>query len=59
MTDVRTEDDSLLPPHSQVRHELMHSQYSKKKEEDSQWQDVSVRELLRVTLHFVDIKKLQ
>ncbi|KAF7707093.1 hypothetical protein HF521_018311 [Silurus meridionalis] len=39
MIDVRTEDDGLLPPHSHVRHELMHSQYSRMKEEDSQWQD--------------------
>lgn len=42
MIDVRTEDDGLLSPHSQVRHELMHSQYNRIKEEDSQWQDVSV-----------------
>ncbi|MCJ8733838.1 hypothetical protein PDJAM_G00228280 [Pangasius djambal] len=39
MIDVRTEDDGLLPPHSQVRHELMHSQYNRMKEEDSHWQD--------------------
>ncbi|MCI4379740.1 hypothetical protein PGIGA_G00231760 [Pangasianodon gigas] len=39
MIDVRTEDDGLLPPHSQVRHELMHGQYNRMKEEDSQWQD--------------------
>ncbi|TST60393.1 LIM and calponin homology domains-containing protein 1 [Bagarius yarrelli] len=39
MIDVRTDDDGLLPPHSQVRHELMHSQYNRMKEEDSQWQD--------------------
>ncbi|KAK2838970.1 hypothetical protein Q7C36_013784 [Tachysurus vachellii] len=39
MIDVRTEDDGLLSPHSQVRHELMHSQYNRIKEEDSQWQD--------------------
>ncbi|KAF4085623.1 hypothetical protein AMELA_G00097250 [Ameiurus melas] len=39
MIDVRTDDDGLLPPHSQVRHELMHGQYTRMKEEDSQWQD--------------------
>ncbi|XP_047658353.1 LIM and calponin homology domains-containing protein 1 isoform X4 [Tachysurus fulvidraco] len=39
MIDVRTEDDGLLSPHSQVRHELMHGQYNRIKEEDSQWQD--------------------
>ncbi|KAI5624796.1 LIM and calponin-likey domains-containing protein 1 isoform X8, partial [Silurus asotus] len=39
MIDVRTEDDGLLPAHSHVRHELMHSQYGRMKEEDSQWQD--------------------
>ncbi|XP_060783385.1 LIM and calponin homology domains-containing protein 1 isoform X2 [Neoarius graeffei] len=39
MIDMRTEDDGLLPPHSQVRHGLMHSQYNRMKEEDSQWQD--------------------
>ncbi|KAK3535561.1 hypothetical protein QTP70_016828 [Hemibagrus guttatus] len=39
MIDVRTEDDGLLSPHSQARHELMHSQYNRMREEDSQWQD--------------------
>ncbi|KAG7328969.1 hypothetical protein KOW79_007143 [Hemibagrus wyckioides] len=39
MIDVRTEDDALLSPHSQARHELMHSQFNRMREEDSQWQD--------------------
>lgn len=47
MTDVRTEDDGLLPPHSQVRHTLMHGQYNRMKEEDSQWQDVRLRKFIR------------
>ncbi|KAM9469922.1 LIM and calponin homology domains-containing protein 1 isoform 2-T2 [Clarias gariepinus] len=39
MIDVRTEEDGLLSPHSQVRHGLMHSQYNRMREEDGQWQD--------------------
>ncbi len=42
MIDMRSEEDSMLPPHSQVRHELMHNQYNKLKEEEDHWQDVSV-----------------
>ncbi|XP_067312847.1 LIM and calponin homology domains-containing protein 1 isoform X8 [Pseudorasbora parva] len=38
MIDMRSEED-LLPPHSQVRHELMHNQYNKLKEEEDHWQD--------------------
>lgn len=39
MTDMRGEDEGVLPPHSQVRHELMHNQYNKMKEEEDHWQD--------------------
>ncbi|XP_030631877.1 LIM and calponin homology domains-containing protein 1 isoform X2 [Chanos chanos] len=39
MSDVRYEEDSTLPPHSQVRHELMHNQYIRMKEEEDHWQD--------------------
>lgn len=39
MIDMRSEED--LSPHSQVRHELMHNQYNKLKEEEDHWQDVS------------------
>ncbi|XP_063045745.1 LIM and calponin homology domains-containing protein 1 [Engraulis encrasicolus] len=39
MNDVRSEDDVFLNPHSQVRHELMHNQYNKLKEEEDHWQD--------------------
>lgn len=41
MIDMRGEDDAMMP-HSQVRHELMHNQYNKMKEEEDHWQDVSV-----------------
>lgn len=41
MIDMRGEDETILQPHSQVRHELMHNQYNKMKEEDEHWQDVS------------------
>ncbi|XP_073777855.1 LIM and calponin homology domains-containing protein 1 isoform X33 [Danio rerio] len=37
MIDMRSEED--LSPHSQVRHELMHNQYNKLKEEEDHWQD--------------------
>ncbi|TRY98198.1 hypothetical protein DNTS_006231, partial [Danionella cerebrum] len=37
MIDMRSEED--LPPHSQIRHELMHNQYNKQKEEEDHWQD--------------------
>ncbi|XP_077091596.1 LIM and calponin homology domains-containing protein 1-like, partial [Siphateles boraxobius] len=40
MIDMRgSEEDSILPPHSQVRHELMHNQYNQLKEEEDHWQD--------------------
>ncbi|XP_058653773.1 LIM and calponin homology domains-containing protein 1 isoform X3 [Onychostoma macrolepis] len=39
MIDMRSEEDSMLPRHSQVRHELMHNQYNKLKEEEDHWQD--------------------
>uniref|UniRef100_A0A3Q2YWE3 LIM and calponin homology domains 1 n=2 Tax=Hippocampus comes TaxID=109280 RepID=A0A3Q2YWE3_HIPCM len=41
MIDMRGEDDAatILPPHSHMRHELMHNQYNQMKEEDSHWQD--------------------
>lgn len=42
MIDMRSEEEAILQPHSQVRHELMHNQYNKMKEEEDHWQDVSV-----------------
>lgn len=51
MIDMRCEDDALLQPHSQVRHELMHNQYNQMKEEEDHWQDVSGRELPLTTAH--------
>lgn len=40
--DMRGEEEAALQPHSQVRHELMHDQYNRMKEDDDHWQDVSV-----------------
>lgn len=42
MTDMRDEDEAILQPHSHVRHEMMHNQYNRIKEEDNHWQDVSL-----------------
>uniref|UniRef100_A0A9J8BP87 LIM and calponin homology domains 1b n=1 Tax=Cyprinus carpio carpio TaxID=630221 RepID=A0A9J8BP87_CYPCA len=39
MIDMRSEEETMLLPHSQVRHELMHNQYNKLKEEEDHWQD--------------------
>ncbi|XP_068596173.1 LIM and calponin homology domains-containing protein 1-like [Brachionichthys hirsutus] len=39
MIDMRGEEEAVLQPHSQARHELMHNQYNKMKEGDDQWQD--------------------
>ncbi|XP_051506414.1 LIM and calponin homology domains-containing protein 1-like isoform X4 [Myxocyprinus asiaticus] len=39
MFDMRSDEDSMLTPHSQVRHELMHNQYNRLKEEEDHWQD--------------------
>ncbi|XP_036424784.1 LIM and calponin homology domains-containing protein 1 isoform X1 [Colossoma macropomum] len=39
MIDMRSEEDPMLPPHSQARHELIHGQYTRMKEEESHWQD--------------------
>jgi len=43
MIDMRGEEELSLQPHSQVRHELMHNQYNRMKEEEDHWQDVSVK----------------
>lgn len=42
MIDMRGEEEAILRPHSQVRHERMHNQYNKMKEEEDHWQDVSI-----------------
>lgn len=42
MIDMRAEEETILQPHSQVRHELMHNQYNKMKEDEDHWQDVSI-----------------
>ncbi|CAK6976143.1 LIM and calponin homology domains-containing protein 1-like isoform X2, partial [Scomber scombrus] len=39
MIDMRSEEEAMLQPHSQVRHELMHNQYNRLKEEEDHWQD--------------------
>ncbi|XP_063349595.1 LIM and calponin homology domains-containing protein 1-like isoform X2 [Pelmatolapia mariae] len=39
MIDMRGEEEATSQPHSQVRHERMHNQYNKMKEEDDHWQD--------------------
>nr|XP_020508679.1 LIM and calponin homology domains-containing protein 1 isoform X7 [Labrus bergylta] len=39
MIDMRGEEEALMQPHSQVRHELMHNQYNQMKEEEDHWQD--------------------
>lgn len=43
MIDMRDEEDELAyhQPHSQSRHEHLHNQYNKLREEEDQWQDVS------------------
>lgn len=41
MIDMRAEEETILQPHSQVRHEMMHNQYNKMREEEDHWQDVS------------------
>ncbi|XP_043093249.1 LIM and calponin homology domains-containing protein 1a isoform X3 [Puntigrus tetrazona] len=41
LIDMRDEEDEMayLQPHSQSRHEHLHNQYNKLKEEEDQWQD--------------------
>lgn len=39
---MRDEDEAALQPHSQLRHERMHNQYNRMREEENHWQDVSV-----------------
>ncbi len=43
LIDIRDEEDDMafLRPHSQSRHENLHNQYNKLKEEEGEWQDVS------------------
>lgn len=45
MSDMRGEEEATFQPHSQMRHELMHNQYNRIKEEENHWQDVSVTHL--------------
>lgn len=42
MIDMRDEDEAALQPHSQFRHERMHNQYNRIREEDNHWQNVRV-----------------
>ncbi|KAI1883702.1 hypothetical protein AGOR_G00234270 [Albula goreensis] len=39
MIDMRYEEEAILHPHSQIRHELMHNQYNRLREEEDHWQD--------------------
>ncbi|KAJ8382677.1 hypothetical protein SKAU_G00034550 [Synaphobranchus kaupii] len=39
MIDVRYEEEPVQHPHSQARHELMHNQYNRLREEEDHWQD--------------------
>ncbi|KAK2848824.1 hypothetical protein Q5P01_008658 [Channa striata] len=39
MSDMRGEDEAMLLPHSQMRHEMIHNQYNRLKEEEDHWQD--------------------
>ncbi|XP_075904150.1 LIM and calponin homology domains-containing protein 1-like isoform X3 [Nelusetta ayraudi] len=39
MIDMRDEDEAALRPHSQLRHERMHNQYNRIREEDNHWQN--------------------
>ncbi|XP_069026615.1 LIM and calponin homology domains-containing protein 1 isoform X3 [Embiotoca jacksoni] len=39
MIDMRGEEEAISRPHGQVRHELMHNQYNRMKEEEDHWQD--------------------
>ncbi|KAM4733261.1 LOW QUALITY PROTEIN: LIM and calponin homology domains-containing protein 1-like [Anableps anableps] len=39
MTDMRGENEAVLQPHSHVRHELMHNQYNRIKEDENHWQE--------------------
>lgn len=43
MIDMRDEEEDVdsLSLHSQARHESLHNQYNKLKEDEDQWQDVS------------------
>ncbi|XP_023184270.1 LIM and calponin homology domains-containing protein 1 isoform X2 [Xiphophorus maculatus] len=39
MIDMRGENEGILQPHSHIRHELMHNQYNRIKEDENHWQD--------------------
>lgn len=41
MIDMRGENEGILQPHSHIRHELMHNQYNRMKEDENHWQDVN------------------
>ncbi|XP_077387650.1 LIM and calponin homology domains-containing protein 1-like isoform X2 [Festucalex cinctus] len=48
MIDMNSAEDvaaaaAILPPHSQLRHELMHNRYKQLKEEENHWQDELAR----------------
>lgn len=50
MIDMRDEDEAALQPHSQLRHERMHNQYNRMREEDNHWQDVSARAYIELAV---------
>ncbi|XP_054886549.1 LIM and calponin homology domains-containing protein 1-like isoform X3 [Poeciliopsis prolifica] len=39
MIDMRGENEAILQPHSHIRHELMHNQYNRIKEDENHWQE--------------------
>ncbi|XP_043982432.1 LIM and calponin homology domains-containing protein 1-like isoform X8 [Gambusia affinis] len=39
MIDMRGENEGILQPHSHIRHELMHNQYNRIKEDENHWQE--------------------
>ncbi|XP_047209029.1 LIM and calponin homology domains-containing protein 1-like isoform X2 [Girardinichthys multiradiatus] len=39
LIDMRGEEEATMQPHSHVRHELMHNQYNRLKEDEDHWQE--------------------
>ncbi|MEQ2280190.1 hypothetical protein AMECASPLE_017136, partial [Ameca splendens] len=39
LIDMRGEEEAIMQPHSHVRHELMHNQYNRLKEDEDHWQE--------------------
>lgn len=47
MFDMRCEEEAVVQPHSKARHEKLQNIHNQLKEDETRWQDVSIRHCLQ------------